>query len=190
MDKSLLDHILRIRLPVTIFVIIVAFTITYFASRAERDGIGYTPTQPIDFSHALHAGEMQIDCQYCHTGVEKGRHANIPSVSSCMNCHAIAKRDSPQIQRLTRHYEEGIPLEWERIHRVPDFAYFSHSVHVNKGIDCANCHGNVEQMDKVGQVQSFTMGACLDCHREPHKQMPELAGLIQKGPEDCAACHR
>ncbi len=190
MNKSLLDHILRIRLPITIFVIIVSFTITYFASRAERDGIGYTPVQPVNFSHALHAGEMNIDCQYCHIGVEKGRHAIVPSVSTCMNCHVITKKDSPEIVKLTRYYEEGIPLPWKRIHKVPDYAYFNHSVHVNKGIDCAHCHGDIARMDKVGQVSSFTMGACLDCHREPHKQMPEIAGLVQKGPTDCSACHR
>ena len=97
MNKSLLDHILRIRLPITLFVVVASFTITYFVSRAERDGVGYSPVQPINFSHKLHAGQMKIDCQYCHTGVEKSRHAMVPAVSTCMNCHIIARKDRPDI---------------------------------------------------------------------------------------------
>src|SRR3972149_7910411 len=140
MKKSFLDYVLRVRLPITIFVIVASFTLTYFASRAERDGIGYSPVQPINFSHKLHAGQMKIDCQYCHTGVEKSRHAMVPAVATCMNCHTIARKDRPEIQKLTAYYNEGKPLLWKRIHKVPDFAYFNHSVHVNKGVDCVNCH--------------------------------------------------
>jgi hypothetical protein len=189
MKKSLLDYVLRIRLPITIFVVLLSFTLTYFASRAERDGIGYAPEQPVNFSHKLHAGEMKIDCQYCHTGVEKGRHALVPAVETCMNCHRIARKDTPEIQKLTQYYEEGTALPWVRVHKVPDFAYFNHSVHVNKGIDCVHCHGGVQQMDKIAQVNSFTMAACLDCHRNAQEVFPNLAG-INKGPDNCFACHR
>lgn len=189
MNKSLLDHIIRIRLPITLFVVIVSFSVTYFASRAERDGIGYTPEQPINFSHKLHAGEMRIDCQYCHSSVEKSRHAGIPSVSTCMNCHIVARKDSPEIVKLTQYYNEGKALEWKRIHKVPDFAFFNHSVHVNRGIDCVHCHGDVKQMDVVGQMNSFTMAACLDCHKNVHERLPELKNINQ-GPDNCFACHR
>lgn len=189
MNKSLLDHILRIRLPITLFVAILSFALTYFASRAERDGIGYSPQQPIAFSHKLHAGDMQIDCQYCHIGVEKSRHATIPAVATCMNCHTVARKDRPEIVKLTKYYNEGKALEWKRIHKVPDFAYFNHSVHVNKGIDCVNCHGDVRQMEVVGQMNSFTMAACLDCHRNIHEKIPELKNINQ-GPDNCWACHR
>lgn len=189
MSNSFIDYILRVRLPITIFVIVSSFALTYFLSRGERDGIGYQPDQPIDFSHALHAGQMGVDCQYCHTSVEKSRHAGIPPVETCMNCHSVARKDKPQIIKLTTHYKEGKPLEWNRIHKVPEYAYFNHSVHVNKGIDCASCHGEVKQMEKVAQVNRFTMGACLDCHRNPAEKMPYLKN-VKNGPDYCWACHR
>jgi hypothetical protein len=189
MKNSLLDYILRIRLPITIFVIIASFTLTYFASRAERDGVGYMPDQPINYSHKLHAGDLQIDCQYCHVGVEKSRHAIVPAVSVCMNCHTVARKDSPEIIKLTEYYNQGKALPWKRVHKVPDYAYFSHSVHVNRGIDCTVCHGEITQMEKVGQMSSFTMANCLDCHRNIHQKLPDLAG-INKGPDYCWACHR
>ncbi len=189
MSSSLLDYILRIRLPITLFVIVSAFAITYYASRPERDGIGYSPDQPITFSHKLHAGDMKIDCQYCHIGVEKSRHATVPSVNVCMNCHMIARKDRPQIMKLTEYYNQGKALPWKRIHRVADFAYFNHSVHVNRGIDCAVCHGEVSKMEKILQVNSFTMGTCLNCHRNPHENIPNIT-RINNGPTNCFACHR
>lgn len=190
MKRSFLDYILRNRLPVTLFVIITSFALTYFASRAERDGVGYMPDQPINYSHKLHAGDMKIDCQYCHVGVEKSRHAMVPSVATCMNCHTVARKDQPEIIKLAEYYREGIPLKWKRIHNVPDYAYFNHSVHVNKGIDCTACHGEIIQMEKVGQMNSFTMASCLDCHRNAHDKLPELKEMINVGPDYCSACHR
>lgn len=189
MKKTVLDYALKIRLPLTLFVIASTFVITYYTSRPERDGIGYAPEQPIKFSHKLHAGTMAIDCQYCHTDVTKGRHASIPSVNICMNCHSVARKDKPEIIKLTQYYEDGKPIPWKRIHKVPDYAYFNHSVHVNKGIDCASCHGDLKEMEVVSQVRQFTMNACLDCHREPHKNLPYLE-KVNVGPENCAACHR
>jgi len=189
MKEINLDYILRNRLPVTIFVILCSFALTYFASRAERDGVGYTPDQPINFSHKLHAGDMKIDCQYCHTGVEKSRHAMVPPVATCMNCHTIARKDRPDIIKLTDNYNQDKPLEWKRIHKVPDYAYFNHSVHINKGIDCISCHGEIRQMDKVGQMNSFTMSSCLSCHRNAHEKIPYLKN-VKNGPEYCFACHR
>ncbi|MBM4168743.1 MAG: cytochrome c3 family protein [Ignavibacteria bacterium] len=189
MNKTILDYSLKIRVPITVFVAALTFTLTYFLSRPERDGIGYAPPQPIPFSHKLHAGEMAIDCQYCHTGVTESRHALIPATSVCMNCHTVARKNKEAIVRLTEYHGEGKPLEWKRIHRVPDFAYFNHSVHVNKGIECAGCHGEVKDMDVIRQVSSFTMGSCLNCHREVHQRFPDLKG-VNTGPEHCFACHR
>ena len=189
MSNIFIDYLLRVRLPITLFVIIVSFALTYFLSRGERDGIGYQPEQPIAFSHALHAGQMGIDCQYCHTGVEKSRHAGIPQVATCMNCHSVARKDRPQIIKLTSFYKEGKALGWVRIQKVPEYAYFNHSVHVNKGIECASCHGDVAQMEKVAQVNRFTMGACLDCHRNAPAKLPYLKN-VKKGPDYCWACHR
>lgn len=190
MKKSAIDYLLKIRLPVTIFVIVVSFILTYYISRPERDSIGYSPAQPIKFSHKLHAGNMKIDCQYCHTAVDKSRHATIPAVSICMNCHSLARKNKPEIIKLTQYYEQNKPVLWKRVHKLGDFAYFNHSVHVNKGINCIHCHGDVQRMDVIGQMKSFTMGSCLDCHRNARSKLPELAGTIKNGPENCYACHR
>lgn len=193
MKKLLLDYNLKVRVPIVIFVAISVFAITYYASFAERNGIGYSPEQPINYSHKLHAGDMQIDCKYCHSGVDKSSFANVPSTETCMNCHSLARTDRPEIQKLRQYYEEGKPIPWKRIHRVPEFVYFNHSSHVNKGIDCKNCHGDIAKMEVVGQVNSFTMGACLDCHRNPEKKIAEFELIkdnLKKGPEYCNACHR
>ncbi len=189
MKNPLLDYILRVRLPITIFTAVAAMVITYYVGRAERDGVGYSPEQPIAFSHKLHAGTMKIDCQYCHIGVEKSRHALVPAVQTCMNCHTVARKDRPEIVKLTQYYEEGKALPWKRIHKVPDYAYFNHSIHINRGIDCSNCHGDVAGMEKIGQMNSFVMSSCLDCHRNAHTKLPELKN-INNGPDNCFACHR
>ncbi len=189
MKKISLDYILKVQVPVTIFIIILSFTLTYYVSRPERDGIGYGPEQPIPFSHRLHAGDMKIDCQYCHVGVERSRQAAIPSLSICMNCHSVARKNKESIIKLTQYYEQGKTIEWKRIHKVPDYAYFNHSVHVNEGIDCAECHGRVKDMDVIQQVSSLTMGSCLDCHWNAPNKLSQVVG-IKKGPENCFACHR
>ena len=189
MKKSLLDYTLRIRVPLVLFTAAAAFAATYFFSRPERDGIGYAPAQPIAFSHKLHAGTMKIDCKYCHTGVTSSPVASLPAVSICMNCHSVARKNKPEIIKLTQYFERGIALPWKRVHRIPDYAYFNHSVHVNRGIQCANCHGDVGNMDVMTQVSEFTMGACLSCHRSAHENLTNIPG-IKNGPENCAACHR
>jgi hypothetical protein len=183
-------------LPIILFVVITAFALTYYVTYAERNGIGYQPDQPIVFSHKLHAGDMKIDCKYCHISVEKSRVASIPAVNVCMGCHTLARADKPEIQKLTQYYNENRPVPWMRVHRVPDFAYFNHSVHINKGIDCQSCHGDVLNMDvkpgetkSMGQVASFTMGACITCHRTAHQKFPNLPNL-NAGPDNCSACHR
>ena len=107
-----------------------------------------------------------------------------------MNCHTMAKTDSPEIKKLTNYYESGEAIPWKRVHQVPEYAYFNHSAHVNAGIDCASCHGDIASMEKVEQVHAFNMANCLSCHRAPHEKMPYLADEIKKGPEDCSACHR
>lgn len=189
MKPAELDYTLRTRIPIILFVVAISCVATYYLSRAERDGVGYAPRQPIAFSHKLHAGTMRIDCKYCHTGVTVSPNAMVPAVSTCMNCHTVARKDRPEIIKLTKYYAEGIALPWKRIHRVPDYAYFNHSVHVNKGIDCVNCHGKVENMDVVEQVSEFTMGSCLNCHRNATSILANVAG-IKTGPENCSACHR
>ena len=189
MKRSLLDYYIKVRAPIIVFVAVVSFALTYFISRAERDGVGYGPEQPIAFSHRLHAGTMRIDCKYCHTESEVSPHATVPAVSICMNCHSVARKTRSEIVKLTSYYNEDRALPWKRVHKVPDFAYFNHSAHVSRGIDCVNCHGHVEAMDVVEQVSEFTMGACLACHRNAPDRLADVPG-IKKGPENCGACHR
>jgi len=138
---------------------------------------GYQPKQPIAFSHSLHAGQYEIECQYCHTGVMKAKSANIPSANICMNCHQQVKTESPEIQKIyaaidfdpdTQTYGNNKkPIEWVRIHNLPDLAYFNHAQHVNVGgLDCQTCHGPIEEMEVVYQHSKLTMGWCINCHRE------------------------
>ncbi len=128
---------------------------------------GYAPTQPIAFSHKLHAGFYEIDCKFCHSGVEKGKSAVIPSANVCMNCHGEIRRGSPEIQKIYNAIENNEPIQWVRIHNLPDLSYFNHSQHVKVGgIECETCHGNIKEMEVVQQVSLLTMGWCINCHRE------------------------
>ena len=138
---------------------------------------GYQPEQPIAFSHALHAGQYEIQCQYCHTGVMKAKSANIPSANICMNCHQQIKTESPEIQKIyaaidfdkdsQTYGNNKKPIEWVRIHNLPDLAYFNHAQHVNVGgLECQTCHGPIQEMPVVYQYSTLTMGWCINCHRE------------------------
>jgi mono/diheme cytochrome c family protein len=128
---------------------------------------GYQPTQPIAFSHKLHAGENQINCAYCHTSVYKAKSANIPSPNICMNCHSQIKTESPEIKKIYRAIERKQPIQWVRVHNLPDLAYFNHSQHTQVGgIQCQTCHGPIQNMEVVYQYSALTMGWCINCHRE------------------------
>ncbi|WP_243636011.1 cytochrome c3 family protein [Hymenobacter edaphi] len=128
---------------------------------------GYQPAQPIAFSHKLHAGEHQINCAYCHTSVYKSKSANIPSANICMNCHSQIKTTSPEIKKIYRAIQRQQPIQWVRIHNLPDLAYFNHSQHTQVGgIECQTCHGPIQNMDVVYQYSALTMGWCINCHRE------------------------
>ena len=127
----------------------------------------YQPKQPIAFSHKLHAGDHKIDCNYCHTSVYKSRNANIPSANICMNCHSQIKKESAEIKKIYSAIEKNRPIEWVRIHNLPDLAYFNHSQHTKVGgVECQTCHGPIETMDVVYQYSPLTMGWCINCHRE------------------------
>tara|TARA_R110000822_G_scaffold176662_3_gene316652 strand:+ start:101250 stop:102524 length:1275 start_codon:yes stop_codon:yes gene_type:complete len=193
---------------------IITFLVVALAAKNVIDGLytvgvqqGYAPTQPIPFSHELHAGVYEIDCQYCHTGVEIAKNANIPSVNICMNCHSEIKTDSPQIQKLYAAQESGRPIEWVRVHNLPDLAYFNHSQHVTVGeIECQTCHGEVQEMEVVKQFAPLTMGWCIDCHRNTdvntqgngyYDKLVEMHNATSKTPMkvadigglECAKCH-
>jgi hypothetical protein len=159
---------------------------------------GYSPEQPIAFSHRLHAGENQVPCLYCHFGARVSRHAGIPPVSVCMNCHALLGRQTAEIEKLKEAAQLGRPIAWIKVHNLPDFVSFDHSRHVLSGVACKSCHGAVERMDRVEQQAPLTMGFCLDCHRE-RAGIPTLgirrAGLqVAHGTKpvaglDCGSCH-
>lgn len=163
---------------------LVIFLFVAIMMKAGIDGLftvgvqqNYQPSQPIAFSHKIHAGQYEIDCNYCHTGVRKAKSANIPSANICMNCHTAIKTDSEQIQKIyaaidynpeTQEYGPNTkPIEWVRIHNLPDLAYFNHSQHVKVGgLECETCHGEIKEMDVVYQYAPLTMGWCINCHRE------------------------
>lgn len=137
-----------------------------------------TPEQPIDFPHTKHAGQLGLACTYCHIHVEKSREAGAPPLSICMGCHQKIATDKPEIQKLTRYYNEKKPVEWGRIHNLPSFIYFSHKRHLKGGVDCSNCHGAVKQMAEVKQVRPLKMGWCVSCHR------------TYDAPLECSTCHK
>ncbi len=139
--------------------------------------IGYAPTQPIPFSHKVHAGVNKIPCLYCHSSAERSRHATVPAGNVCMNCHIVVATDKPNVQKLASLYQAGQVVPWVRVHRLPDHVYFPHKWHVAKGIACQQCHGAVETMDVVKQVQPLKMGWCITCHRQ------------NKATQECSACH-
>lgn len=171
---------------------------------------GFEPGQPIAFSHRLHAGELAIDCLYCHYGAERSRHAGIPAASVCMNCHrtvkapwatvqaeaAAAKTEkreprnvvSPELQKLQDAVDRNVPIAWVRVHQMPDFVAFDHRPHVNGGVGCDACHGPVRTMERVRQFSDLSMGWCLDCHRGG--ATARAAGLAAPNAStDCAVCH-
>ena len=141
------------------------------------DNVGYQPDQPIPFSHVIHAGQKNIPCEYCHFGARQSASAVVPGLNTCMGCHRVVKTDSPLIQFITDKYEKGESVEWVKVHDLPGHAKFVHSSHIKKGIECATCHGQVQEMDVVQQVSPLQMGWCIDCHRE------------NGAPDSCSTCH-
>ena len=125
--------------------------------------------QPIQFSHAHHVGGEGFDCRYCHTSVEESAFANIPPTKICMNCHSQIWSNAPILEPVRASFRDNKPLHWTRVHDLPDFVYFNHSIHVRKGVGCATCHGRVDQMPLVYQKATLQMSWCLDCHRNPDK---------------------
>ncbi len=156
------------------FVGIVAFVFGILVLKSVIDGLyqvgiqqGYAPKQPIAFSHKLHAGQFEIDCNYCHTGVRKSKSANIPSANICMNCHGQILTESLEIQKIYAAIENDRPIEWVRVHNLPDLAYFNHEQHVKVGDqECQTCHGQIQEMEVVEQFAPLTMGWCISCHKE------------------------
>jgi hypothetical protein len=149
----------------TLGLIGVTFLIWYYFSPWFTQ-VGYSPTQPVPYSHRLHAGQLGLDCRYCHVNVERAPMAMVPPTETCMNCHQLVKTDSAALQPIRDSWESGKPMEWVRIHKLPDYVYFDHSVHVTAGVGCIECHGRIDQMEQVRMEKPLSMGWCLDCHRD------------------------
>jgi hypothetical protein len=179
----------RFLLPVGGAAVLATVLAVGWFTQPDRYARGFAPPQPIRYSHAIHAGTMKIPCLYCHGGAERSRHAGIPAVETCMNCHRVTKTDSPEIKKLAAIYASGEPLPWNRVHSLPDHVFFDHRPHVTAGIACQTCHGEVQTMDVVSQQMSMRMGNCLGCHRDPSRALPANSRIL-RGPEQCNACHR
>jgi hypothetical protein len=143
--------------------------------------VGFMPHQPVPYSHDLHAGQLGIDCRYCHNTVETSDFASIPPTQTCMNCHTQIMKDSPKIKPLLESYTTGKPVLWERVHELPDYVYFSHAAHVTRGVSCVECHGRVDRMPEVYQHEMLSMGWCLDCHREPNAKLGDPKNVVDLG---------
>lgn len=159
--------------------------------------VGYSPPQPIAFSHKLHAGTLKMDCRYCHSTVDKAAHAAVPPTKTCLNCHSAANPDgtvatssifveSVKLAPLHKAQQRGAGVEWVRVHNLPDFVYFDHSAHVTRGVSCVSCHGRIDKMEQVAQEEPLSMSWCLDCHRnpEPHLRPLEYVTQLDWQPEE------
>jgi hypothetical protein len=189
----------------------VVFFFWYYGSPKYLE-VGYRPDQPVEYSHKLHAGDLGMDCRYCHSQVERSRFANLPTTAVCMNCHEQVGRDNPKLDPVRESWNTGTPIEWIRVHQLPDYAYFEHATMLRAGVGCVECHGRVDQMEVVEKARSLSMGFCLDCHRDPKGRLrpaTEVTNMDWKpgsdyeawyeqhyaekslNPrEECSACHR
>lgn len=174
-------------------VLMIALSLQGAQFRLPGYDTGYQPVQPVAYSHRLHAGQLGMDCQYCHFAAEQGPNAGIPPVNVCMNCHTTVFPARPEIQKLVAAQESGESIEWVQVHRLPDFVRFDHRRHVAANVACQTCHGAVETMEQVRQVNSLSMGWCVSCHREYTNNPPEgyTPPAGSAGPStDCSACHQ
>lgn len=157
----------------------VALAFAYYAT-PKATVVGYQPTQPIPFSHKIHVDQLGLDCRYCHSFVDVAGHSNVPTGNTCWNCHQHVQKDSPKLAPLHKSMDtsypgyDGKPIEWVRVHKAPDYVYFNHSAHVNRGISCQSCHGDVNTMEVVYHAEPHSMGWCLDCHRAPEEHLRPL----------------
>ncbi len=167
----------------SILVMFAAATAAFTQSFSVQNGDRRGPTQPIRFSHQIHAGKLEMPCLYCHVGAEKSPIANLPALGTCMGCHKIAVADRPEIQKLASYWERSQPVPWAEVYRLPDHVKFNHKRHVLKGIQCQECHGPVQEMTVVYQYPSLKMGWCVNCHRR-HESDPQ-----NPASTDCLVCH-
>lgn len=192
---------------------VFAVALVWYGGSPKTTDVGYAPIQPVAYSHKVHAGDLGIDCRYCHGPVERGARATIPPTDTCMNCHSTIAPDLETTALIRESHASGEPIDWIRVHDLPDYAYFNHASHVSKGVGCASCHGPVDQMEVVTQVETLSMSWCLDCHRDPGPNLRPEGTITQmdwtppeenaaefesvlvrkwniKASTDCSTCHR
>jgi hypothetical protein len=189
--------------------LIVSLAALAIAWRSPGNNQGYEPVQPVAFSHRLHAGDMQISCVYCHLGAETSRYAGIPALSTCMNCHknvtasltaqkSVPAKESPELRKIYDALaldgklvpiagRAPVPIVWTRVHQLPDFVYFDHRAHLAAAVRCQTCHGAIETMERVRQVETLAMGWCVNCHRAANAAGVE--GRPIHASTDCVTCH-
>jgi menaquinone reductase, multiheme cytochrome c subunit len=207
------DKILRIGGAIVLFMAVAGGSVVGYLALPEVVDTGYSPVQPVAYSHKLHAGNLGMDCFYCHSTVERSWYAAVPATETCMNCHVRVRKDGPRLAKVRESHATGKPIPWVEIHKLPDYVYFNHQAHVQSGVSCVSCHGRVDQMIEVKQVQPLTMAWCLDCHRNPAPNVrpvelvtnlawdpgPEKREQIGKElvaekrivpPTNCSGCHR
>ena len=162
------------------FLGIIGVVLVVVAAACVNPRKGYRPKQPIAFSHQLHAGVQQIPCQYCHVSPGEGPNSSVPGVNTCMNCHSQVALDKDEVKKIHKAWETGEPIKWVKVHDMPDYVKFIHQPHINFGLDCTECHGDVASMDVVATTNRFNMGWCIECHRQPEHETAST---------DCVTCH-
>lgn len=217
MDSGFLSRP-RIRLLVLlggllVFTSLGGVALAYYGTD-ENLSVGYSPVQPVEFSHKLHAGDLGLDCRFCHFTAERSTFAALPLTQVCMKCHSKVRTDSVKLLQVRATYAENKPIQWVRVHNLPDYVYFDHSAHLAAGVGCSTCHGRVNRMQRVEQAESLSMGWCVDCHRNPGPFLRSpsditnmnwkplaafiavtpasqpVAGRTIEPPTHCSGCHR
>lgn len=169
-----------------LFVVLLAIVMAFYA-RTRNNEVGVPVEQPVAFQHNLHAGQLGLDCRYCHDNVETGPVAGVPPTETCMTCHSQIRVGAPALEVVQESWDEDRAIRWNRVHDLPDYAYFDHSAHVNNGVGCSECHGRVDQMGGMWKNEPLTMGWCLECHRSPESYLrprSEVFNMAYARPDD------
>jgi hypothetical protein len=165
----------------------LGWLVAKFTRSAYATDVGVAVNQPVPFSHQHHAGGLGIDCRYCHTSVEHSSFAGLPPTKTCMNCHSQIWAHTDMLRPVRQSYRDNASIPWNRVHNLPDFVYFDHSIHVNKGIGCASCHGRVDLMPLTFKANTLLMEWCLDCHRQPEQHVrprDQIFNMAWEPPDD------
>jgi hypothetical protein len=169
-----------------LFVVLLLTSLPILA-RTVNNAVGVPVEQPVAYPHNLHVAQLGIDCRYCHTSVEVAPFANVPPTETCMTCHSQVRVGAPALAVVAESWTLDVPIQWNRVHDMPEFVYFNHSAHVNNGVGCSTCHGRIDQMTDIWKAEPMTMGWCLECHRAPERFVrprSEVFNMAYERPSD------